>query len=184
MMKMLECGGLPPLCDGIRAADHDNPNGYYEFEKVKNLKDDDSWINEADGKSLKVISTLLSDLPVDQEYRIIFMVRNLDEILSSQRKMIERRNVVEKSSDEKKLKPSYKKHLKMVKEWLSLSDEIELFYCDYNQLVADPARVVHKLLNALNLSLNADRMAAVVDNNLYRQRHANGASYFQRDQEA
>ena len=35
MMGMLEAGGLELVVDGIRAADEDNPRGYYEFERVK-----------------------------------------------------------------------------------------------------------------------------------------------------
>ena len=35
MMSVLEAGGLEPLKDDIRAADEDNPRGYYELELVK-----------------------------------------------------------------------------------------------------------------------------------------------------
>ena len=87
MMKMLEAGGIDPIQDGIRTPDSDNPKGYYEYERVKQLdKGDTAWVADAQGKSVKVISALLRYLPADYEYRILFMRRDLDEILASQAK--------------------------------------------------------------------------------------------------
>ena len=92
LMKMLDAGGVPPLTDNIRTADEDNPKGYYEFERVKALdKGDTAWVADAHGKSVKVISALLKHLPADQSYRVVYVRRNMDEILASQRKMLVRR---------------------------------------------------------------------------------------------
>ncbi len=44
MMKILEAGGLEILTDNQRTADDDNPKGYNEFEKVKDLEIDQSWL--------------------------------------------------------------------------------------------------------------------------------------------
>ena len=89
MMKMIDAGGIPPLTDELRAADEDNPKGYYEFERVKQMdKGDVAWVAEARGKAVKVISALLKHLPADEQYRVIFIRRNIDEILASQRKML------------------------------------------------------------------------------------------------
>jgi hypothetical protein len=79
MMKMLEAGGLTVMTDAIRQADIDNPKGYYEYERVKHLEKetDKSYVREARGKVLKVISFLLKDLPEDNFYRVIFMRRHL-----------------------------------------------------------------------------------------------------------
>ena len=48
-MKMLEAGGLEVVEDGQRTADIDNPKGYYEDERVKELAemDDKSWLRDA-----------------------------------------------------------------------------------------------------------------------------------------
>src|SRR5262245_30589474 len=91
MMKMLEAGGLDPVTDNIRTADEDNPKGYYELEKVMELKNDKSWVPDAKGKVIKVISALLQDLPGDHAYRVVFMQRNMHEVLASQRQMLIRR---------------------------------------------------------------------------------------------
>ncbi|HLO14893.1 MAG TPA: hypothetical protein VK206_08690, partial [Anaerolineales bacterium] len=37
MMKMLAEGGVPIITDELRRADPDNPNGYFEFETVRQM---------------------------------------------------------------------------------------------------------------------------------------------------
>src|SRR5512141_2581353 len=76
MMKMLAEGGLTIITDQIRNADEDNPNGYYEFEPVKQLADGQfDWLAGANGKVVKIISALLEYLPRDYHYKVIFMER-------------------------------------------------------------------------------------------------------------
>src|SRR5437764_1475845 len=86
MMQMLDNGGIEVLTDGVRAADTDNPRGYYELEKVKRLKQDASWLPQARGKVFKMVSQLLYDLPASEAYRVLFMERDFDEMLRSQEK--------------------------------------------------------------------------------------------------
>ena len=90
MMQMLDSGGMEVVTDNIRPPDEDNPKGYYEFEKAKKIKEDPSWLKDMRGKAFKIVSMLLYDLPADEKYKVIFMKRNMDEILSSQNKMLER----------------------------------------------------------------------------------------------
>src|SRR5574340_974338 len=91
MMKMLEAGGMEVIVDNVRQADDDNPHGYYELEKVKQIKEDTSWLESVQGKAVKMVSMLLYDLPADRTYNILFMKRDLAEILVSQRIMLERK---------------------------------------------------------------------------------------------
>ena len=77
------------LVDNIREADIDNPRGYYEYEPVKALKKDSTWVAQSMGKGVKMVYLLVYDLPPDLEYRVLFMQRNLDEVLASQRAMLE-----------------------------------------------------------------------------------------------
>ena len=92
-MKMLDAGGLSLIEDNIRTADEDNPKGYYEDERVKDLgrTADKTWLREARGKAIKIISHLLKELPPDNNYKVLFIRRNLDEVLASQAKMLVRR---------------------------------------------------------------------------------------------
>src|SRR5262249_58261695 len=91
MMQMLQAGGMPLLTDALRPADADNPNGYWEYEPVKRLQQDNSWIPKAEGKAVKVVSALLPYLPPQHTYKIIFMQRPLQEVMASQTVMLERR---------------------------------------------------------------------------------------------
>ena len=90
---MLEAGEVPIVADYLREADEDNPKGYFEYEPVKSLdkEGDKGWVGECRGKVIKVISFLLPHLPLNLHYKVIFMRRNLDEVIASQNKMIERR---------------------------------------------------------------------------------------------
>src|SRR5262247_1316470 len=91
MMQMLQVGGMSLLTDALRSVDADNPNGYWEYEPVKRLQQDNSWIPKAEGKAVKVISALLQYLPPQHTYKIIFMQRPMQEVLVSQTVMLERR---------------------------------------------------------------------------------------------
>src|SRR3984957_677590 len=84
MMQMLEAGGMAVLSDGERKADTDNPKGYLEWERVKQLPKDPGLIAQAEGKVVKVISQLLLSLPGGHEYRVVFMQRALPEVLKSE----------------------------------------------------------------------------------------------------
>jgi len=90
MMQMLGAGGLAVLTDGKRGADADNPRGYYEYEAVKSLGQDASWLASAGGKAVKIVSALLIHLPDGFDYRVIFMRRPIAEVLASQRAMLDR----------------------------------------------------------------------------------------------
>ena len=90
MMQMLQNGGVGVLTDNIRAADDDNPRGYYELDRVKTISHDASWLPDAHGKAFKAVSLLLYDLPASERYRIILMDRDLDEVLHSQETMLKR----------------------------------------------------------------------------------------------
>jgi len=109
MMQMLENGGVAVVTDHIRTADSDNPRGYYEFEKVKKIKEDASWLPQTRGKALKMVSQLLYDLPPGERYRIIFMERDLDEMLLSQEKML--RRLSRSAAPHEQMKRSYQLHL-------------------------------------------------------------------------
>ncbi len=171
MMSALHAGGLPLLFDGLRKADASNPKGYYEYEPVKKLpKAQTRWLLSARGKAVKIISALLTYLPEDFNYRVIFMERNIDEILASQKRMLERaeREETKLVSDEK-LRTEYQEHLKAVKDWLDTQDWIEVLYISYNHVLDHPVEAFQKVEAFLDLKLDVDAMAQVVDPKLYRE---------------
>ena len=170
MMKMLEAGGIPPLTDKIRVADEDNPKGYYEFERVKKLPDGDvDWLPEAQGKSVKVIAALLEHLPDDYTYRVIFINRAMEEILASQKKMLEHREEAAKVSD-KKMAALFEKHKRNVTTWMKEQKNFTYIEISYNELLKDPLSGLRKVNQFLGGNLDIKKMAAVVDQKLYRQK--------------
>ncbi len=171
MMKMLEAGGLPILTDNLREADANNPKGYYEFERVKNMKDGDlAWMPEAVGKVVKIVTGLITYLPPEFTYKIIFMRRDLKEVLSSQKKMLGRLGKGDDNIPDDKMAKTYEEHLKLVKGWLVRQANIETLYVDYNVMVNDPAESLQKVNALLGGGMDVQTMASVVDQELYRER--------------
>ncbi len=171
MMSMLVAGGLQPLQDGVRTADDDNPKGYFELEQVKQLdKGDASWLPDAVGKVVKIISALLLYLPVTgYQYKIIFMRRDLDEVVASQAKMLLNRQE-ESTVSAEEIKQLYRKHLKQVFVWVARVDSAEMLEVDYGQLVKEPQLVIPSINQFCGGSLDQSAMATVVDPTLHRNR--------------
>ena len=156
MMKMLSEGGLEVVTDAIRAADEDNPNGYFEFEPVKQLAEGQAaWLDDAGGKLVKVISALLEHLPASHEYKVIFMEREIKEILASQQKMLERRNEASKTTDDE-MEAQFREHLKAIKYWLARQPNMSVLYVDYNRLMADPDAYCQPMADFLGVPLDVD----------------------------
>lgn len=172
LMKMLAAGGLPPLTDGIREADADNPGGYYEFEKVKRLERDATWLESAQGKAVKVISQLLDQLPLHKSYKIVFTLRKMDEILASQRAMLARRGQPCDRVSDAEMAAAFGRHLSAVQQWLAEHPQMKVLYVDYATVLRDPPATSHEIKAFLALPLDVRQMASVVDQGLYRQRIA------------
>ena len=171
MMKMLDAGGIPPLTDELREADKDNPKGYYEFERVKKLSDGDTeWLEEAQGKTVKVISALLKHLPPDYTYKVIFMRRKMEEILSSQKQMLIRRGEATDTVSDEELTELFTKHLAQTQAWADSQSNIDIIYVSYNDIMENPGEQVHRVNQFLGDTLDVEQMLAVVDKALYRQR--------------
>ncbi|MCA9920856.1 MAG: sulfotransferase domain-containing protein [Anaerolineales bacterium] len=171
MMKMLEAGGIPPLTDHDRKADDDNPKGYFEFERVKKMDEGDvSWLVDAQGKAVKVISQLLKYLPVDYEYRVIFMRRNMDEILASQKKMLINRGEDPNKADDEEISALFEKHLQSVISWLRTQPNVSALYIHYTDMLTNPIPQVMQINQFMGGWMDTEAMASVVDPNLYRNR--------------
>ena len=169
-IKMLEAGGIPPLTDHIRTADDDNPKGYYEYERAKKLREGDTdWVPEAQGKAVKVIGALLVHMPPGYEYRVLFMRREMKEILASQAKMLENRGEDNKVDDET-IAALFSKHVKQVEEWMDKQRNLKYIDVDYNAVLADPEPHIRKINQFLGGKLDEAAMLEIVDPQLYRQR--------------
>lgn len=170
MMRMLEAGGIPVLTDKIREADADNPKGYYEFERVKQIEHDKAWLEDAQGRVVKMISQLLKHLPPRYTYKVVFMRRAMEEILASQHKMLVRRDEqTDKISDEQ-MAALFRKHLQRVEAWLDEEPNFDVLYISYNDIIAEPVAQAERISEFFDGALDVVAMASVVDPSLYRQR--------------
>jgi hypothetical protein len=172
MMRMLETGGMPVLIDHIRIPDESNPKGYYEFEGVKQMQDGNTgWIAEGKGKVVKIISALLEYLPPEHQYRIVFMQRNMNEILASQREMLLRRGEPTDRISDRDLTSLYQDHLTRTTKWIAEQSNMKAIYLHYNQIMENPQAPVTQLCQFLQpFPLDPAKMLSVVESSLYRQR--------------
>jgi hypothetical protein len=170
MMQMLEAGGLVPLTDLIRQPDEDNPRGYYEFEPVKQVADDSSWVPEARGKVVKMVYRLLSDLPAGYSYRVVFMRRNLEEVIASQDKMLGRQGKTDGGLTREQLLQAYRRELQRMDDWLQGRPNFSVLYVDHADVLNEPDRIARELNEFLGGNLNVEGMRAVPDPSLHRQK--------------
>ena len=170
MMKMLAEGGLSTVVDFLREADEDNPNGYFEIESSKSLKDGEKkWLYDAQGKVVKVISYLLEFLPDDLIYDIIFMEREIGEILASQRKMLQRRNETSALSDAE-MESQFREHLRAVKYWTARKPNMRMLFVKYTEMVNAPENLCNSIREFLDVPLDLQAMQLVPNQLLYRNR--------------
>lgn len=174
MMRMLEVGGMEVVVDNIRKADEDNPYGYYEFEKVKKIKEDYSWLDSTQGKVFKMVSMLLYNLPTDKNYKLIFMKRNMKEMLASQRIMLERQGRDKGSVNDDEMRRLYDKHLTHIDRWLETQDNMDILYISYNDVIGNPRKNAEIVNQFLGNRLDVEKMVKVVDRSLYRNRASAG----------
>ena len=172
LMKMLDAGGMEIMTDSERVADIDNPKGYFEYERVKDLEKetDKSYLREGRGKVLKVISFLIKDLPDDNDYRVIFMRRDLDEVLASQNKMINRLGTEDSTAAEDAMKEAYRNDIVRTRLLCKNRPNFELIEVNYKNTIANPAATARSVNAFVGGHLDEAAMREAVDESLYRNR--------------
>ena len=175
MMQMIHSGGLPALTDQVRAGDEDNPRGYFELEAVKKTKNDPSWLDNTRGRVVKMVHLLLYDLPANRSYRVVFMKRDLCEVVRSQGIMLQRRDTSGAGLGPEQLVKAYEGQLMKIRNWLDDQPNFQVHYTSYNDLMADPTAAAAAVNAFLGGGLDEDAMLRTVDPKLYRQRQVPGA---------
>jgi hypothetical protein len=172
MMKMLTAGGLEIMTDEIRTADEDNPKGYFELEQVKDLdkSDDKTWLDNCRGKVVKIISFLLKDLPDNYHYKVLFMRRDLEEVMASQNKMLVRRGEATDEANDDKMIAAYKNHLRKIEFLMGEKPNFEYIDINHRDVVENPVEQAQRVSDFLGGGMDVGEMAGAVDKNLYRNR--------------
>jgi hypothetical protein len=170
MMQMLAAGGVEILTDQQRRADEDNPEGYFELEAVKRLPGDSAWLHDAPGKAIKVICRLLEHLPDRYEYKVLFMERPLEEVIASQRVMLERRGTQGSSVSTEKLRMLFAAELFRAQTWMSAQKNFSWIRVPYREMAAGSCAELERVCSFLGRPLDVAAMAARADRRLHRQR--------------
>jgi tetratricopeptide (TPR) repeat protein len=170
VMQMLAAGGMQILADGRRQADQSNPRGYFEYERVKNLRNDNSWLGEAHGKAVKIITQLLPALPMKFRYRILYVERDLEELLASQRGMLARGGSTSPRIADDQLRRTFNAQATRIRRWLAMQPNVELHAMNHREIIANPLASATAIANFLGRDFDVDQMAAAVDSALYRSR--------------
>jgi len=171
VMQMLEAGGAEIAADFERAADPDNPEGYYELERVKkiDLGEETAWLSGVRGKAIKIVSHYLRYLPTTNNYRVIFVHRDVGEVLASQARMLERRGEGTGADDER-MKEFYIDHLGKAARHLASRRCFVNLDLQYRLTISDAGAAAARINSFLGGSLDEGAMAAVVNPDLYRNR--------------
>ena len=170
MMQMLSAGGLSVLTDGVRNADSDNPRGYFEYEPAKSRGGGNGWLQDAQGKVVKLVAQLLPGLPPGPDYRILFMERPLAEVVASQRVMIERLNRTGAALPDRRLAATYRRQIENVRKILDHhGDCVSILGVDYHDALTNPAFVAARVNAFLGDACDQAAMPTAVDPALRRQ---------------
>lgn len=171
MMRLLEAGGLELVTDGRRPADDSNPMGYFEDERIKRLQaGDHEWLESATGKVAKVVSPLLEYLPTQRCYKLLFMLRSVEEIVASQRRMLRHGGQDAGAVADAELADVYRKHLRRIESWLAAQPHLDTMYVRYRDVIEAPEVNAIRIGRFLGRQLDHRAMVGIVDPGLYRAR--------------
>jgi hypothetical protein len=162
MMQMLQAGGIPVVYDKKRPADKHNPYGYFELEKVKKLEQDNSWIKNCTGKTVKILFHLLKYLPETTQYKIIFMQRDLNDVIASQDKMLESYTKTV-HGDRAKVITLFEKERNHIISWLEEKKNMDVLYVEYSDVLARNNEVLLQLSEFLGARLDIKSMQLAVN---------------------
>jgi len=170
-MKMLDAAGIEIVTDDLRIADEDNPKGYFEDERVKDLANqaDKSYLRKSRGRAIKVISFLLKELPADNFYRVVFLRRDLDEVFASKQKMLDRLGEANETDDQR-MRELWKDHLWRTRYFLQHQPNFDFVEVHYTEALKNPEGVARTISSFLGGGHDVSRMTQVVDPKLYRNR--------------
>lgn len=165
MMQILYLGGMKVAFDTKRKPDEHNPKGYFELEGgkiINRLMEGTFPIEKYDGMVIKVTAYGLKFLPRGK-YKIIYMLRDLDEIMASMSKMIG-----EKMSEEDKI--AFEKLNKFALKLLEERDDMEYITVRYDEVIENPRWEIERVNNFLGGLLDVDSAVKAVDPSLYRNK--------------
>lgn len=163
MMRMLEAGGVPLLCDDTRPPDEHNPHGFFEYAPVARTKADATWVPEGRGRAVKVVSYLVPFLPTGERYRFIHLRRAAREVIASQGRMLRKASDSQGDGWEEILD----RQDAFAVAWMQ-AQGAPYFAVQFREIHADPRAAAEGIADFLGERLDIAAMVAAVDPSLYR----------------
>jgi len=171
LMQMLAAAGVPVLVDDARPPDASNPRGYFEYAPVRAIARDASFLPRARGKAVKVVAPLLAHLPAGERYVVLWIERDLDEVLASQAAMLARAGSATSHEADPQLRAAFARSLERARSELA-QRAIEVCTVRHADAVCRPGQVADAICAFLGGPLDPAAAAASVDPGLHRVRAA------------
>jgi hypothetical protein len=165
MMQLFEAANASIATDSLRREDENNPKGYYELEAVKGIVKNNAFLKELDGKTIKIVAPLVTFIDLSLEYRVIFMLRDLDEVVQSQEKMVGK----DQQDQKEKFKSMYALHIEKSRQFL-LSHNIPFIEIQHRELLQNSDASLHRLIDFCAWETSLEELKSVIDDSLYRNR--------------
>ena len=169
LMQILKAGGVPMAFDtASRPPDENNPRGYFELEGgkiINKLMQGTFPFADFLGKFVKITAYGLKFLPKGS-YKIIYSLRNIEEILDSMEKMAKIQD-----SNRTETKEVFIKLDEMIRNSIEDRDDIDVLFLNYNEVVSNPGSNVKKIFDFLDSAgFDLNQMTGSIDPKLYRKR--------------
>lgn len=158
-------GGAPVAFDEGRKPDENNPLGYFELEGgriIKKLMERKFDFKKYDNKFIKITAYGLKFLPKGK-YKIIYMVRNMDEIFKSMEKM-----AGTPLSENEKIALTKLNGISL--KLLESRKDIDFIVVKYNDVIKNPKEEIKRVNNFLGGILDINSAVEAVEKKLYRNR--------------
>ena len=166
MMQILEeIAQIPVIYDNeLRISDEHNKKGYYETfggDIIGRLKTKDINMNDFKESFIKITAYGLQYIPEGHDCKVIYMERNIDEIIKSRKKMCDteiENDILVKLNNESKHK-------------MDINRNFLYIVVNYNDLMVNPIGELQKLKDFLDIEFSSDKIIQeVIDDSLYRCR--------------
>lgn len=165
MMQLFKAANASIATDSIREEDENNPNGYYELEAVKGIVKNNTFLKEQDGKAIKIVAPLVTFIDLSLEYRVVFMLRDLDEVVQSQEKMLGK----DQKDLKEKFKTLYASHIEKSRQFL-LGHQIPFIEIPHRELLQNPDASLQRLIDFCAWETPLEELKSIIDDSLYRNR--------------
>lgn len=150
LMQMLAAAGLTVAQDETRPADPDNPRGYFELAAVRGIRRDAGFLDACVGRVVKIVAPLVLELPTRHRYRVLFIERDLAEVLASQRTMLLRAGrAAPNGAEEASLARAYQGLLARCRAELQGAEETPTLSIGHHELLAKPGEAVERIVRFL-----------------------------------